>query len=99
MIKIIWSIRARKQFDKVYQYWTNHNESNIYSEKILDETLRMIKLLRDQNKIGLKSSSTKELRRVLILENFSLSYRLTKKEIKIFSFFDNRQNPKKNKFN
>lgn len=98
MIKIIWSIRARKQFDKVYQYWTNHNESNIYSEKILDETLRMINLLRDQNKIGLKSS-TKELRRVLILENFSLSYRLTKKEIKIFSFFDNRQNPKKNKFN
>jgi len=72
--------------------------TNIYSEIILDETLRMINLLRDQNKIGLKSS-TKELRRVLILENFSLSYRLTKKEIKIFSFFDNRQNPKKDKFN
>lgn len=98
MIKIIWSIRAKKEFDKVYQYWSDHNKSNIYSEKILDETLRMINLLRDQNKIGIKSN-TKELRRVLILENFSLSYRLTKKEIKIFSFFDNRQNPKKNKFN
>ena len=97
MIKIIWSIRAKKEFDKVYQYWSDHNKSNIYSEKILDETLRMINLLRDQNKIGIKSN-TKELRRVLILENFSLSYRLTKKEIKIFSFFDNRQNPEKNKF-
>ena len=97
MIKIIWSIRAKKEFDKVYQYWSDHNKSNIYSEKILDETLRMINLLRDQNKIGIKSN-TKELRRVLILENFSLSYRVTKKEIKIFSFFDNRQNPKKNKF-
>lgn len=97
MIKIIWSIRAKKEFDKVYQYWSDHNKSNIYSEKILDETLRMINLLRDQNKIGIKSN-TKELRRVLILENFSLSYRVTKKEIKIFSFFDNRQNPEKNKF-
>ncbi|CAD7806044.1 hypothetical protein CHRY9390_01455 [Chryseobacterium aquaeductus] len=78
MIKIIWSICAKKEFDKVYQYWADHNKSNIYPEKILDETVRMINLLRDQNKIGLKSS-TKELRRVLILENFSLSYRLTKK--------------------
>jgi len=78
MIKIIWSICAKKEFDKVYQYWSDHNKSNIYSEKILDETLRMINLLRDQNKIGIKSS-TNELRRVLILENFSLSYRGYKK--------------------
>jgi len=98
VIKIIWSIRARKQFDNVYQYWTSHNESNTYSEKILDETLRMINLLRDQSKIGLKSR-TKQLRRVLILEYFSLSYRISKKEIRIISFFDSRQNPKKNKFN
>ncbi|MCI3939377.1 type II toxin-antitoxin system RelE/ParE family toxin [Chryseobacterium aahli] len=98
MIKIIWSIRARKEFDKVYQYWTSHNKSNTYSEKVLNETLRMINLLRNQNKIGLKSN-VKELRRVLILENFSLSYRISKKEIRILSFFDNRQNPRKNKFN
>lgn len=98
MTKITWSVRAKKEIDKVYQYWTNHNESNIYSEKILDETLRMINLIRNQNKIGLKSS-TKELRRVLILENFSLSYQTSTKEIRILSFFDNRQDPKKNKFN
>ncbi|SUX47343.1 type II toxin-antitoxin system RelE/ParE family toxin [Chryseobacterium indoltheticum] len=98
MTKINWSVRAKKEIDKVYQYWTNHNKSNIYSEKILDETLWMINLIRNQNKIGLKSS-TKELRRVLILENFSLSYRTSTKEIRILSFFDNRQDPKKNKFN
>jgi len=98
MTKINWSVRAKKEIDKVYQYWTNHNKSNIYSEKILDETLRMINLIRNQNKIGLKSS-TKELRRVLILENFSLSYRTSTKEIRILSFFDKRQDPKKNKFN
>lgn len=98
MTKITWSVRVKKEIDKVYQYWTNHNESNIYSEKILDETLRMINLIRNQNKIGLKSS-TKELRRVLILENFSLSYQTSTKEIRILSFFDNRQDPKKNKFN
>lgn len=98
MTKITWSVRAKKEIDKVYQYWTNHNESNIYSEKILDETLRMINLIGNQNKIGLKSS-TKELRRVLILENFSLSYQTSTKEIRILSFFDNRQDPKKNKFN
>jgi len=98
MIKIIWSIRAKKEFDKVYQYWSDHNKSNIYSEKILDETLRMINLLRDQNKIGIKSN-TKELRRVLILENFSLSYRVTKKEIKIFHFLIPDKIRRKIKFN
>lgn len=98
MTKITWSVRAKKEIDKVYQYWTNHNKSHIYSEKILDETLRMINLIWNQNKIGLKSS-TKELRRVLILENFTLSYRTSTKEIRILSFFDNRQDPKKNKFN
>ncbi len=98
MIIIFWSLRAKNDFDRVYRYWEERNGSNTYSEKILDETLRITNLLRDQNKIGLRNNR-KNLHRVLILENYSLTYQITINEIKVVSFFDNRQDPKKHIFN
>ena len=94
MTKIVWSRRANNDFDRIYRFWIDHNKSPNYSEKILDETLRMLDILRHQNKIGQKSKY-KKIRRVLVLENFSISYLLTENEIKILSFFDNRQDPKR----
>jgi hypothetical protein len=63
-----------------------------FSEKIIDETFRIIYLLRLQNFIG-EESRFRKIRRVLILENFSLFYKVIDDEIKILSFFDNRRNP------
>ena len=40
MRKIIWSERAKREFDHTYEFWTNHNKSSSYSEKLLDETLK-----------------------------------------------------------
>lgn len=91
MIKIIWSQRAKDEFDSTYHFWINHNKSDIYSDKLLDETLRKIKLIIENPKIGAENKR-KKLRRVLVLENFSLTYKITKDSIQIVAFFDNRRN-------
>ena len=93
MRKIIWSERAKREFDHTYEFWTNHNKSHSYSEKLLDETLRKIRLIAENPKIG-SLSKKKKLRRVLVLENYSISYSLSSGSIKIHSFFDNRRDPR-----
>lgn len=98
MKKVSWSIKASKGLNEVYDYWTLHNKSNVYSEKILDETFRMINLIRSQSYIG-EESKIKKIRRVLILDNFSLFYKILNDEIKILAFFDNRQDPGNLKIN
>jgi hypothetical protein len=90
--KVTWSLKASKELNNVYDYWESRNGSSLYSEKIIDETFRIIYLLRLQNFIG-EESRFRKIRRVLILENFSLFYKVIDDEIKILSFFDNRRNP------
>lgn len=98
MKNVCWSIKASKELNEVYDYWALHNKSNVYSEKILDETFRIINLVRSQSYIG-EESKIKEIRRVLILENFSLFYKVMNDEIKVLSFFDNRRDPGNLKIN
>ncbi len=52
MKKIEWTFRARKEFDDTYLFWIEHNQSDIYSEKLLDETLRKINLIAQNAKVG-----------------------------------------------
>jgi plasmid stabilization system protein ParE len=44
MRKIEWTNRAKKEFDNTFNFWINHNKSDSYSEKLLDETLRKISI-------------------------------------------------------
>lgn len=87
-MKIIWTQRAKSELDDTCNFWINKNKSN----KLLDETLRKINIILENPKIGVESKKRK-LRRVLVLENFSLTYKFSKDSIHIVSFFDNRRNP------
>ena len=90
-MKITWSQRAKNELDETCYFWINKNKAQTYSNKILDETFRKIAIIKENPKIGMESRS-KNLRRVLVLDNFSLTYRLSKNNIHIVSFFDNRRN-------
>ncbi|SEV82041.1 hypothetical protein [Kaistella antarctica] len=72
MKNVSWSLKGSKELNEVYDYWTLHNKSNVYSEKILDESFRMINLVRSQSYIG-EENKIKKIRRILILENFLCS--------------------------
>lgn len=92
MKKVEWTLRAKKEFDNTFNYWINHNKSDIYSQKLLDETLRKVNLIAENPLVG--EVVFRNSRRVLVLENFSVVYKTTKNIIKINAFFDNRRDPK-----
>ena len=37
MLKIEWTEKAKEQYHNTLQFWINHNQSNEYSLKIVDE--------------------------------------------------------------
>lgn len=63
-------------------------------QKILKETLEAEKLLKENPSIG-TITDLDEVRRILILRNFSRFYSIENKIINILAFYDNRRNPDK----
>ena len=91
MKKIVWSRRAIKEFDDTSLFWEINNNSDVYSQKLLDETLIKINQIAENPLIGEKVGGN--FRRVLVLQNFSIIYKVHKEKINISAFFDNRRNP------
>lgn len=52
MRKIEWTNRAKREFDNTFNFWVNHNKSDTYSKKLLDETLRKINLIAENTLVG-----------------------------------------------
>lgn len=93
---INWTPEAEEQFYSILEYWNEHNASNSYSQKIYLEVQKIEELLSHNPYIGQEHelNSQVQIRKFLILKNFSIIYRITD-VIEILSFWDNRQNPKK----
>lgn len=98
MHQIVWTNKAISSLSEVIDFVIKRNQSNTYAEKILDEIERKEKLLSNTPLIGVQIEDfpTKNLRKINILGNFSMIYRVYNSSfIDIIYFWDNRQNPKK----
>lgn len=93
MLSIKWTEHARREKVEILKFWIKNNQSNIYSQKIKKETQRKLSLLKKNSLMGEEVEDFNEVRRILVLENFSLFYTIEVNEIKILSFWDNRRNP------
>ena len=85
MWKLEWTLEAEMQYYDILSYWTNHNKSNSYSIKIMNEVEKSEDLL---------IYNPFKIRSLLVLKNFSIIYRITDR-IEILSFWDNRNDPTK----
>lgn len=92
MFQIEWSVTASKQRAIALEFWIEHNKSQTYSKKIFKESLRFEKLLVKNPFLG-QITDFYEVRRVLILKNFSMYYKILNNLILIVAFKDNRRNP------
>lgn len=97
MFKIIWSHHAECDYIDILEYWINHNKSNKYSAKLINEVEKKEKLISKNPNIG-SLSEIEGVRYVLIDKNFSLYYRINKDIIEILAFWDNRRSPEKLRF-
>ena len=91
MFQVEWTKKASKQRVDILKFWIKDNQSETYSKKILAETLLAEQLMKENPLIGIETD-LKNIRRVLVLRNFSLFYTIENQTIRILAFYDNRQN-------
>ena len=91
--KVIWSDIAKLEFRDILEFYSDRNESAVYSLKLLDETEDLLKTLSKSEFIGRLTSNKKT--RVIPMKVYLIFYEIKKDTIEIVSFWDNRQDNKK----
>ena len=89
--RIIWTKEARLDFKATLQFYTERNNSSVYSRKLADEILQIIEKLQNNFFLGRQTSDSDV--RVLIKGTFSIFYEIKEKVILILVVWDSRRNP------
>lgn len=91
--KIIWSGHASDQLKAVLDFYIIRNGNINYSLKILNEIEDLLKVLSENEFIGRLTSN--KMTRVIPMKVYLVFYEIHNNQIKIVSFWDNRQNKNK----
>lgn len=95
-LKIRWSKEAKSTFENVLDYlkgnWTDKE-----IEKFVSKTNSVLTVISSQPYL-FKASAHKKVRKAVINKQNSLFYLVRESEIYLLSFWDNRRDPKKNKY-
>ena len=90
--KIIWSDEALNNLKGIIEYlenrWTNREIKKF--AQLLDKHL---KLIEDNPFLFAESDKSNELRKSVLSSQTTIYYQIIDYEIRIVTFFDNRQNP------
>ena len=89
---VVWTETAARQRREVLRYWTKHNDSPNYAEKLIKVTASQIKIILGHPESF--KSTTYPGTRESAMGHFSIYYKLTKDNLIITAFWDNRQDPK-----
>ena len=97
---VLWTAEAKIQYNDILLFWAENNSSPKYAISLNRQVETILETLKDFPKIGTIYLEEKNIRRIVILRNFSMYYRIieAEKEVQIITFVDNRSNPKKLKF-
>lgn len=90
---VVWTKTADIQFVGILEYWVKKNKSNSYSKKLVKLVSERTNQISEQPFLY-KLTDFKDVR-VASIGNFSIYYKVTKEQIIISAFWDNRQNPKR----
>ncbi|HRG49384.1 MAG TPA: type II toxin-antitoxin system RelE/ParE family toxin [Leptospiraceae bacterium] len=90
--RIIWSEKAVREKESIFNYWINRNGTKTYSKKLAEQFNKSVEYILKFNFIG-KETTRKDIR-VSVSGNYLIFYRIQETEIQILSLRDSRQNPK-----
>lgn len=93
--KIIWSKSAKQQLMQVLEFFAERNGNTKYSLNLLNEVEKLMFTISMNEQIGRLTSN--KITRVIPMKEYCIFYETSKNDIKIVAFWDNRQNPKRNK--
>ncbi|MBK8928012.1 MAG: type II toxin-antitoxin system RelE/ParE family toxin [Crocinitomicaceae bacterium] len=90
---VVWTNTAVIQRREILKYWIERNGTTLYAEKLIKLIAEQISVIH-KNPYSFKSVNYPDTH-VSVLGHFSVFYKITKTNIIITAFWDNRQNPKK----
>jgi plasmid stabilization system protein ParE len=90
---VVWTETAAKQRREILKYWTKHNGSTIYAEKLIKHIANQVKIIVSHPK-SFKLADFPETRESAI-GHFSIYYKVNSNLLIITAFWDNRQDPKR----
>ena len=88
-----WTRTADIQYAGILEYWAKRTKSTAYSKKLIKIVAERTKRISKSPFIFKRTNYLDT--RVSSLDNFSIFYKVTEREIIITAFWDNRQDPKK----
>lgn len=93
MVKeIIWSNEILVDIEEILSYWSIHNSSNVFSDKLLSEIYLHVDLIQKIPTIG-NVTTIKNIRGKIVLKHFYIFYQETNTAIHLLRFWDGRRNP------
>lgn len=90
-MKIIWSKKAKYNFDNIQNY-LEHYWSSLISKKFIKDVMHITKLLEKNPQLG-KYRSDLECREIVISKQITLYYEVEEDFITLIAFWNNRQQP------
>lgn len=96
-LKILWSKRADKKFDKILEYLLEEwgkRVTRIFVKKVYN----FLEILSEYPEIGTIENEEKGIRGFTVVKEIDLFYKVTGDKIFLLDFFDNRQSPEKKLF-
>ena len=90
---VVWTETAARQRRDILEYWTKHNGSTSFAEKLIKAIAKRIQIIlmhpesfKPTSYVGTRESA---------MGHFSIFYKLENEKIIVTAFWDNRQDPKK----
>lgn len=96
-LKIFWSKRADKKFDKILEYLDEEWDEKV-TRNFVRKVYSFLEILSEYPEIGTIENKEKGIRGFTIIKEIDLFYKINEERIVLLDFFDNRQNPEKKKF-
>jgi plasmid stabilization system protein ParE len=96
-LKIKWSKRADKKFDKIIEHLTTEWGERVtmnFVKKVFD----FLDILSEYPEIGSIANEEKGIRGFTVIKQINIFYRIKGKTIILLQFFENRQNQNKKIF-
>jgi len=90
---VVWTETAARQRRQILKYWTKRNGSKSFAEKLIKLTAERVKIIL-RHPESFKSTTYPDTRESA-MGHFSIFYKLTRDQLIITAFWDNRQDPKK----
>lgn len=96
-LKIVWSKRADKKFNKITDYLQNEWGENVTSS-FVKKVYDFLDILSEFPEIGTIEHNGRKIRGFTLVKQVNIFYKISGNKIIILNFFDNRQEPKTRRF-